>query len=297
MTKFIRFWTFIALILILTALDIHAESVYTTGLNLKRTGNKINLEWKANTNKGTFLIYRSQEFPIGNPLTMSNAFKLNTVQLEGVPAKELFLFTSVTDTVSQEGKYYYLVLPEKAKITDDDFSPNLNYNISPVTFKSEEPVAQIDEEGPLLIEEADGSAAEQPEVTGTGDKIMVKSLFIKTNLGVFQVFWDLDSASGANYKFSLYRTTNRIISSHELQKIKPVKELKNEYFYEDTEVKYGVPYFYTIIVNDYKMILSGENQNKNPVFWGNTNAADIRVERDVYRKVKVNTKSFNKRFK
>lgn len=296
MIKIMAFWALLAFFTVMTVLSLHADTVYTTGLNLKKSGTNIILEWKANVSKGVFNIYRSPSFPIGNTLSLSNSLKLLTVQMEGKPFKELYMFSSVTDTVTRDGKYYYLVLPERNNIKDDDFSPNLNYNISPVMYKSEEPLAQIDESGPQIIEELEEIEAEKTVPQAKGDRMTVKSIFIKTNLGVFQVFWDLDDLSGS-HRFSLYRTTNRIISTFDLQKVKPVRELVNEYFYEDTEVKYGVPYYYTIIVNDYKMILVGENQNQQPVFWGNTNSAEIRVERDVYRRVKVNSKSFNSRFK
>ena len=297
MTKYIRFSALIAFFCLFIVVNLAAEAVYTTGLNLKKSGNRILLEWKANTAKGIFNVYRTQINPISGPSSLSNAFKVNSFQLEGTPAKDLFLFTSVTDTVSVDGNYYYLVLPDKAGSSLDDYSPNLNYNISPVMYKKDTEVAEIDDQGPLLIEEADEAETGKAETpVPAGDKVTVKSVFIKTNLGVFQVFWDMDAAAG-DFRFAVYRTTNRVISSFDFQKIKPVTVLTNEYFYEDTGVKYGVPYFYTIIVNDYKMILAGENQNKNPVFWGNTNASDIKVERDVYRRIKVNTKSFNSRFK
>lgn len=289
------FFAQITLFLVVFCQVSKAENIYTTSLNLKKNGNLIVLEWKANTNQMTFLVYRSPSFPIANPSALSNARKIGSVSLTGVPDKDLFKFPPYSDKVTEDGKYYYLVLPDNRKVTMDDFYPNLNYNISPIAYKNEEPVAGIQENEPLVIEEKEEVKPQTPVIELKPG--YVKNIFIKTNLGVFQVFWDMDSQPGSTNRFTVYRTVEPVTNVADFARVKPYRTVLDEYFLEDTGVQFGVPYYYTIIANDYKIILPGMNQNAIPVFIGNTNAADIRVEREVYRKVRVNTRSFNERFK
>ncbi len=298
---FIR--VFLAAVLFWTACftgnRLFSLDVYATGLNVKKSERDVLIEWKANTNRFLFRIYRSTNGPVGSPAELDTAVRIAELDIQGTPDKDLFKYPVYRDTISSVGQYYYIVLPAKAGWTGDDFNPNLNYTISPVTVRPAEPVAGIPDPEPIPAGEPTATGPEPAPPTRILNPDYVQGMTIRTNSGWFHVFWD----AGANADpagttvYYVYRTTNFISNVNQFSSLRPYRVVTNDYVLEDAGLLTGVPYFYTILVNDYKIILPGVNQNLSPAIRGGTNGQDIRVEREIFRKERVDERSFRERFR
>jgi hypothetical protein len=101
---------------------------------------------------------------------------------------------------------------------------------------------------------------------------IITNITIKTNQFSSVIFWDGIINATAGARISLYRTTNKITNVIDLSLLPVYKELTNEYFFEDPDIKFGIPYYYIVIVNGNLVLLTG-NGNADPVFFGSTNIA------------------------
>lgn len=256
---------------------------YTTGIKLKKLDmNRISIEWLSSTNTGFFLVFRSTNGPIRNPELLTRSEMVFSGITNGTPEKSLFRYPPVIDHIKEIGKYYYLVVQQYTSYEKDDFQATMNYNLSPVMITNieDEPVS---EKAVVII----------PAVGYQG----VRNLFIKTNTASIQLFWDLDSVESLkSHQFYLYRTDYKITNRYELTNLTPLKELENDFYYEDFDINYGTPYYYTIIVGTNTTLQPGTNQNNEPVFLGLTNYA-LPLQKEVGQRSRVKKDEFQKQFK
>lgn len=113
---------------------IYSENVVVSGLDLKQDATSVTISWKANVPTGEFRIYRGYS-PLRGTKILGMALLIAAVKPDGLKEGKLYSYPNMfTDTVSKEGEYYYLVLPEKDSYTDADFRADENYNTSVMTF-------------------------------------------------------------------------------------------------------------------------------------------------------------------
>ncbi len=250
--------------------NLYSEDMYTTKLTVTKSDGKIKIEWNANTNHGIFNIYRNKKMPIYNLSVLSNSLRIVITNHDGVKEKSIYKFLFFLDLKGEEGEFYLAVLPMPTKFSEDDLRPELNYMLNPIIISNKDNINE-------------GYTA-------------VNNIFIKTNTGQVMLFWDYNADSDQSIKFSVYRTTNLISDEQLLFQMAPYKEVNNELYIEDDDLKYGIPYYYTIIANDFKIIKPDKNQNTIPVIFGFTNI-NIKIEKEVLSKTNISMEEFQKKFK
>lgn len=267
----IKLFVHASIIILFFVCILFSQDIYTTGLTLKKSNwNTISIQWRANVEKGFFEIYRNNKFPISSMVILSNSTNIFSKEISGISDSDLFKFSAIEDSDLLETNYYYAVLYKSTNRSNRDLILNLNYNYSPIVIKKDLKV--ISQHG------------------------IIKNLFFKTNYCTIFVFWNIDNPTeNKNYQFSVYRTTNIITNDNQLKFIKPYKILKGEYYLEDSDIKYGIPYFYTVIVNDNSVIFPGTNQNINGIFIGSTNIK-VNVEREIFIEKEMTKKEFESNF-
>lgn len=241
---------------------------------IKISSNSVRIKWKYNIAKAKYSLYRQKNKPIDAAELFSEAqlvattelFKkahlVTTVGVEGQSSNDIFEFLEYTDTVTENGDYYYAILLKKNYYEKDEFSANENYNTKPVVFNFIKKTKPI----PKTI-----------VYTGT---VSAKNLLVKKQRNTFFVFWTIDkNAPEDDYLFRIYRTTKAITASTQLQDLIPHKEILNDFYFEDTDVDYGVPYYYTVVLSNNIKVFPGVNSTLQPVVYGNK--IDVSVEREV----------------
>ena len=252
--------------------EIAEPALFITNIKVKIISSiEVELEWSANTNKGTFLVYRNKGIPIKNLSILSNSVKISRLELKGSQYQNIYQYSGFKDKITEAGYYYYLILFEKTNFIRSDFKANMNFTLSPIIF--------------------------QTDMDYESSEISINNIFVKKNTKSVLLFWNVSGRPKVytDYKFNIYKTTNLIEDLLDIYDIPIYKEVDNDFFYEDTDIKYGIPYYYTIILNGKIVLESGKNQMKEPVIFGQTNSVFI-IEEEII-KTNVSLTEFQSRFK
>ncbi len=242
----------------------YSQGVYTTGIDVRLVDlRKVSISWRANTNIGDFVIYRNS-IPISNVEVVRNSKKIMLSNVKSRRDKGSYVFYPYIDEV-EPGSFFYLVLPHKQDIRNEDLHPLLNYTLSPIVVQEE--------------------------------IMTVKDFFIKTNLGSVSLFWSIET----NYKpdnlfFTIYRTTNFMTNVEQLNFYLAYAILTNEFSFEDFNIDAQVPYYYTLLIKDFKVLRAGKNQNIEPVIFGSL-GTNIPVEKEIRNKTNIKYQEFIGEFK
>lgn len=121
------------------------------------------------------------------------------------------------------------------------------------------------------------------EVTNFSASNCVTNITIRKNNTSLLIFWDGIATTAPSFIIEVFKTTNQITNAGDLNTINPYRQVTNEYYLEDTDILFGVPYYYLLIVNGNKIILDGKNCNLKPVLFGSTNE-QVNVETEVFSK-------------
>ena len=133
--------------------------------------------------------------------------------------------------------------------------------------------------------------------TSTSNSIdTITNILIKTNQSCVVIYWAGVFDYSRETTIAIYRTEEKITNANEIAKVPPYKKMTNEFFFEDPDISFGVPYYYLIIVNENMVILPGKNVNSEPVFFGATNGAGT-VDVEVLSSTNENYSDFIKKFK
>lgn len=257
------FFSFI-LFLFFVAGKSYGQEIYTTGIEVKQIDIKrISVSWRANTNEGSFVIYRNN-VPISNVELVKTSKRIEISKVRGRRDKGSYVFPAYVDEV-ETGQFFYLVLPLKKDISKDDLLPLLNYTLSPV----------------VILEEF----------------MVINKLSIQTNIGSVFLSWSMASNCQADdLIFKIYRTTNFLTNEIELDNMQVYTVLTNEYYFEDFSIEAKVPYYYTITVGDFRILRAGKNQNIEPVIFGSIDT-NIVVDTEIRERTNINYLQFINKFK
>jgi hypothetical protein len=133
------------------------------------------------------------------------------------------------------------------------------------------------------------------DVPASSSSNIITNILIQTNQFSAVLYWSGLIDSSPETRISLYRTAYKITNSNELRKIRPYRLLTNGFYYEDTCVSFGVPYYYLIIVDENSVILPGKNENKDPVIIGLTNPGE-NIGKEVLSRTNETYEDFIKKF-
>lgn len=145
---------------------------------------------------------------------------------------------------------------------------------------------------PFLLLSALSAASFSPASISSN---IITNILIQTNQFSAVLYWSglIDSSPGM--RISLYRTVYKITNSNELKIIRAYRFLTNTFYFEDTCVSYGVPYFYLIIVDENPVLLPGKNGNKDPVILGVINPEE-NIGKEVLSRTNETYEDFIKNF-
>ncbi len=268
MKKNLRFFYSFGFLLLLSHPQFN--EVYITGLNLKENKDGILIEWFANTNSFTFLIFKNYQSPIFNSLNLTNSILIFSNNLNGEASNNLFYFSFLDHEKIYNSNIFYIILPSGV-LKEEDFKPETNFNVKPFVLYNNKGLKKSE-----LGEEQ----------VKKGESFVV-DLFYKRYGERIILIWNVSNIKlEEDISFNIYKDTKPISNIDNI--IPYITNLKDFYF-EDFNIDYTNEYYYAILINDNKVL---NNMNTIKIEPENTFAGNVITEREIIGIKKVKKRDF-----
>ncbi len=268
MKKGLRFFYSFGFLLLLSHPQFN--EVYITGLNLKENKEGILIEWFANTNSFTFLIFKNYQSPIFNSLNLTNSILIFSNNLNGETSNNLFYFSFLDYEKIYNSNIFYIILPSGV-LKEGDFKPETNFNVMPFVLYNNKGLKKSE-----LGEEQ----------VKKGESFVV-DLFYKRYGERIILIWNVSNIKlEEDISFNIYKDTKPISNIDNI--IPYITNLKDFYF-EDFNIDYTNEYYYAILINDNKVL---NNMNTIKIEPEKTFAGNIITEREIIGIKKVKKRDF-----
>jgi hypothetical protein len=230
--------------------------------------NKVRLSWRTPKPEGFFSVYRATNGPISGAGQLTAAEIRAGLRMKGKPDEGSYRYNDFVDYLEKEGKYYYYVAIEGG--LPGDFRAGGSYHAQPVLLKRETV------EVPVLPE--------------------IKGIFARKEQKCVRLFWQVgESADADPFRFLVYRTSNAVTNLAQVMDTSPWKEVEDDFTCEDTDIEWGMPYFYTVLLDGRAEILPGTNTLTEPVIFGSPHLLPIVVSEVV--KTNISAEEFYSKFR
>lgn len=280
---------------------------YVAGIESSAKTNSLVLKWYSDASNASFRLVFSSNL-ISSLETLNSAAVQTNIRQSGFKSNEsetLFQYGFEMSGLP-EGSWYSGIFPDRTNLVPDDFSPQQSYTTVPLSLSGVS-VSNSNTALPLkdtnqatntpvwsspAIETHDPAAvyAGVPGsvVTNWSGPVVLKISF-SAGASVFRMSWSVSPNDSPDLKFNIYRTPLPIRSVEELSNLEPYRVVWNDFVLEESAPVRDVSWVYTVLVNDYAVILPGSNQVRYPQA---VVPVSVPVVREVYERKRINTNTY-----